>query len=161
MTTSMVTVLAIAGKDGFAYLNTAAQGAGFHGTPTWTLVDNIMDLDCDPEEMEMFKASIRCSGGINVYMATMEELGVKFKMMWIPTDPLCVAILAAFQARKGLDMVFLDGTITGEIGSQGPRADWLVSKFPRSEHLAEGMVIDIELKAGLTANAPSWLVTAS
>lgn len=159
MTVSMVTVPVVAGKDGYAYLNTAAQGAGFHGTPTWTLVDNIQDLDVDPNEMEAFKASIRRSGGINVYMATMNEVGIKFKVLWIPTDTFCVALLAAFQARKGLDMIFLDG-LQATVGSQGPRADWLVTKFPRAEHLADGMTIDIELKPAITANAPGWYVAA-
>jgi hypothetical protein len=155
MTTSMVTVPAVAGKDGFAYLNTAAQGAGFHGTPTWVLIDNIQDLDCDPQEMEKFKASIRRSGGVNVYMMTMNEIGVKFKCLWIPTDPLCVAMLAAYQARKALDMIFLDGP-QATTGSQGPRADWLVAKMPRPEHLTDGMTIDIELCPGITANPPGW-----
>lgn len=159
MTTSMVTIAAVAGKDGYAYLNTAAQGAGFHGSPTWTLVDNIMDLDVDPNEMTEYEASIRRSGGVAVSMATMQKLGIKFKILWTPTDALCVALLAAYQARKGLDMIFLDGP-QGTTGSQGPRADWLVMKMPRAEHLADGMTIDIELKPGITANAPSWYIAA-
>jgi hypothetical protein len=155
MTVSAVTLAAPDGKDGYAYLNTAAQGMGFHGTPTWTLVDDIMDLDIDPYEMEMYKASIRRSAGFNSYLPTMLEMGIKFKMLWMPADTLCAAILYAFQNRKALDMMFLDGP-SGTTGSQGARADWVVSKMPRAEHLSEGMVIDVELKPGLTANAASW-----
>lgn len=153
MAITQITVVNKAGKDGYAYTNSAT-----HGTPTWTLQDAIKDLDIG-DTIEAYKASIRRMQPFHVYISTMRDLSIKFKVPWIPTDEFVIALLAAYQNGTAIDTVFLDGPIATS-GSQGPRADWIVATFPRTEHLAEGMEIDIELKPGLTANKPAWHVVA-
>lgn len=141
------------GKDAYAYAN-----SGSFGTPVWNLEDNIKDCQLG-DATELYKASIRAKRPFNVYIPTMRDLNPKFKIAWIPSDELCVALLAAATAGTAIDMIFLDGPIATS-GSQGPRADWVVEGFPRTENLAEGMEIEISLKPGLTANTPVLFVSA-
>lgn len=150
-TPTAVTVVNKAGKDCYSYSN-----SGTNGTPVWGVQDNMKDVDLG-DTVELYKASLRSKRPFHVYVPTMRDLNPKFKIAWIPTDNLCIALLAAYQLGNAIDMIFLDGPI-GTTGSQGPRADWLVGTFSNSQHLAEGMEIDIELKPGLTANVPAWYV---
>jgi hypothetical protein len=148
------TVVNKAGKDAYAYAN-----SGTHGTPVWNSEDNMKDVSLG-DAIELYKASIRRSRPFHTYVPTMRDLNPKFKIAWIPTDELCVSLLAAANNGTAIDMIFLDGPVA-TVGNQGPRADWLVEGFPRTENLSEGMEIEISLKPGLTANVPSWFVVAA
>lgn len=156
-TPTVFPVINKAGKECYAYFNEAAFGGTFYSAPDFQLQDAIKDLDIG-DAVEAYKASIRRMQPFHVYISTMRDLSIKFKVPWIPTDELCIALLAAYQAGTAMDAIFLDGPLVPASGntSQGPRADWIVTTFPRTEHLAEGMDIDIELKPGLTTRKPSW-----
>jgi len=147
-TPTAVPVVNKPGKDAYAYTN-----SGTYGSPTWTAQDNIKDCALG-DATELYKASLRSKRPFNVYVPTMRDLNPKFKIAWMPADELCVALLAAVTNGTAIDMIFLDGPIATN-GSQGPRADWVVEGFPRTENLAEGMEIEISLKPGLTANVPT------
>ncbi len=148
-----VTVVNRPGKDAYCYTNSGSQG-----TPTWTTQGNVKDASIG-DALELYKASIRAKRPFHVYVPTMRDLSIKFKCAWIPTDEFIVALLAARANGTAIDMVWLDGPIATP-GFQGPRADWVVGDMPRTENLAEGMEIEVELKPGLTANVPSWHVSA-
>jgi hypothetical protein len=152
-TPTAVTIVVKSGEDCYAYTN-----SGTNGTPTWTTQGAIKDVTLGDEVGES-EQSIRRNRPFVTSIPAQRKLRPKFKIPWIPTDDLIIALLAAYQNQTAIDMVFLDGVIATP-GSQGPRADWMVKTFPRTENLAEGQEIEIELCPALTANVPVWHVAA-
>lgn len=152
-TPTAVTIVNKSGEDAYAYTN-----SGSFASPTWTTQGAIKDVMLG-DSVEAYKTSIRRNRPFTSYLPTQRDMNPKFKIPWIPTDELVIALLAAYQNQTAIDMIFLDGAI-GTAGSQGPRADWMVATFPRTENLSEGMEIEIDLKPALTANTPAWYIAA-
>lgn len=150
-TPTKVAAIVPPGYDGAVYAN-----SGTHGSPSWNLIDNIMDVDLG-DKIDEFELCIRRNAPMKTFVNTLREWNPQFGVAWIPTDTLIIALLDASLNGTGLDLIFLDGLI-GVSGTQGPRADFKVEGVPRSEKLKEGMNVQISLKPLLTANKPVWFV---
>lgn len=152
-TPTKVAAIVPPGYGGYVYTN-----SGTHGSPTWGLQDNIMDLDLG-DKIDEFELCIRRNAPMKTFINTLREWNPQFGVAWIATDALIIALLDAALNGTGLDMIFLDGP-QGTTGSQGPRADFKVEGVPRGEKLKEGMTVQISLKPLLTVNKPAWFVAS-
>jgi hypothetical protein len=152
------TILAVptnvpAGKDCNLYANT-----GTHGSPTWALESNVQDLKIS-DSPEPYQLQLRNSGGFHTNVLTMTKWSVTFKIADIYTDAFYVALVAAKNNKTALDLQILDGLAVPASGVivQGPRADWVVTKFDRDETSTQAVMYDVELQVGQTGNNPSWV----
>lgn len=113
---------------------------------------NVKDLTLSQERSEI-DVSSRSGGGHKQAIPGMMDSGVEFDILWVPTDPGCLALREAFWAREMIGLQILD-----EDDGYGLQGDFAVFKFPRNEQLEEGMTISIGAKPTLSATPPSWIV---
>lgn len=139
----------VLGKDCYFYRNTNT-----YNSPSWNLVDNVIDLD-DGLEVDEIDVTVRASGGWEMTAMGKKKLSYSFKMIWDPSDADLQAFRDAFNNRTTIDVVKLDGLVATP-GSQGPRAVCVVTKFTRSEPLVDAATVDIMLRPAKSTNLPSW-----
>ncbi|MCY2968422.1 MAG: hypothetical protein NT069_33155 [Planctomycetota bacterium] len=105
---------------------------------------------------EEWDATTRAAQGEKQTEPTLRVQAIETEIVWDSTDANCTAILTAFNARTSLELVFLDGAISGA-SSQGLRAKFKVFGLPRSEELASGMTLKVSLKPCYEiTNLPTW-----
>lgn len=129
------------------------RNTGSFGTPTWTLVSNVSDLNAN-DSMEEADASTRADGGFAVSEPTLRGLELSFGMINKPGDADVTAFLAAYAARTALDLAVMDGPIA-TVGSKGVRARYKVHQFPRAQELRDVQKFDVMLKPCVDANPPA------
>lgn len=143
----------VMGFNGKAYYNT-----GTYGSPTWSLISNMGDVEVT-DEMTEVELPLRAGAGFMFYAAGMRKLGFAWKMMHNPGDTAYTALQTAYAARTAQDFLFLDQA-QGTAGSAGTRALTNLTKFARQEPLDGVMMTDVVAKPSYSANVPS-LYTAS
>ncbi len=138
----------ILGFQGKAYYNT-----GTYGSPTWVNFQNVGDIKCtfDAEEADI---AIRSANGFKLTVAGLIASSWEWSSVYDPADTAQVAFLAAFDARTGVEMLFLDQALA-TAGSSGVRVWSMITKCPRQEELGKAMMIDFGVKPTYrTTNAP-------
>lgn len=140
------------GVNGRTYRNT-----GTYGSPTWTEIKNVKDLGLNIEHEE-YDASTREGGGWEGIVSALIRASIEYQMRYDTTDANWIAIRDAALSigdANVIEFAIMDGPI-GTTGSQGLRASFSILKFPRSENLAEHMMVDVAMKPAPSANAPAW-----
>ncbi len=158
MTIAAIPITANAGRDCYAYAN-----SGNHGTPVWTLVDYIQDVKLSNSD-DKSELKLRVNRPHKTYVPATTDQSVSFKVPNIKGDPFLTALRAAKTGKSAIDIIFFDGVVAPAMGiiSQGPRADWIVTKLDDDQDTGAAEMIDVELCPGQTANVPSvFSVTGS
>jgi hypothetical protein len=141
------------GLNGLFYLN-----SGSYGSPTWGIVNNIVDLDT---EMQMGEedASNRAQSGFKTIMPTLDEWSIEGGMLYNPSDTNWQTFNTSRAARTPIDLTLRDQAIANT-GSQGPRVPTAyITKFGRKEPLNGVMTTPLAIKPGPGSNPPSWMTT--
>ena len=103
-------------------------------------VSNVKDL-----KLGMSKATVdittRANLGWRAKAATLKECTCEFQMLWKPEDTGFEAIRTAF-----LDNSEIGACPLSEDDGEGPRGNWVVTKFDRNESLEEGITVDVTLE---------------
>jgi len=142
----------VIGLNGKLYKNT-----GTYGSPTWTLVTKVMDLELKIEA-DQFEVSNRAGGGYKEYVNTLVDAEISWGMPYDASDTLLTSFQTA--ARPGgsaIEFLVLDG-LQATTGSQGLRVTCaLKTASGRSEKLGEAMTIAVTAKPTPNSNAaPAW-----
>jgi hypothetical protein len=143
----------VLGLNGFFYVN-----GGTYASPTWTLINNVTDLD-NTFEMEEADATNRAASGFEAIMPTIDKRTLESSMIYNPGDTNWQAMLAAYAGRVLQDYLSCDGPVA-TAGSQGPRFSGYCTKFGRKEELKGVMMSGFTLRPGPAVNPPSWFVAA-
>jgi len=126
------------------------------GTPnTWEEIANVKDLTLNLESGEA-DVTTRANSGWKATVGTLNEASIEFEMIWDEADVNFAAIQEAyFDKSKTLKLAVMSGDIA-VAGSQGLVAVCAITKFSRSEPLAEAMTVSVTCKPTYAAVAPSW-----
>lgn len=157
-TIAAIPVNVVAGKDCYAYAN-----SGTHGSPTWTLCDNIQDVKISDSD-DKTELKLRKNRPYKTNVTTTAGLNVTFKVPNIQGDAFLTALRTAKANKSAIDIAFLDGLMVPAAGvtSQGPRADWLVEKLEEDQATENADLIDVSVIPGQTGNVPAvFSVTGS
>jgi len=143
----MATVL---GMDAKAYYQTD----GVSGSAGWVELANVQDITLNLETGEA-DITTRANNGWRAYAATLKEGSFETTMKWDPDDPAFAAIQNAFFNNTHIGMTILDGPI-GTSGSQGLRADMVITNFSRNEPLEEAVTVNVTFKPTYIDTATEW-----
>ncbi len=141
------------GLDGFAYRNT-----GTLLSPTWVLMTLVKDITTTLEK-GMADLSSRGSGGWRWHKRTLKNFAPEISFIWDNADTNALAILAAFLTDAVVDLLILDNSYIVN-GATGPRGQFEVESFPRSEQLEEGMMVNAKFALAY-GSVPSWVTVGS
>jgi hypothetical protein len=139
------------GLDAKLYRNT-----GTFPAPVWDEIKNVKDVTLNLEAGEA-DVTTRGNAGWKATVATLKDGSVEFEMVWDTADTDFAAIRDAFLNKTPIDLAVLDGDVT-ITGTQGLRADFMVTKFTRSEPLEEAITASVTVKPTYSPNAPSWMI---
>ena len=140
----------VLGLDAKLYRNTAVWA-----TPTWSLIDNVMDLTLNVEKGDA-DVSTRGSGGWRQHAVTLKDGSIEFEMVWDTADAEFTALKDAFFNDTTVECAAMDLLIATS-GSQGLHADFNVGDFSRSEALEDALKVSVNLTPARTAYTPEWL----
>ena len=136
------------GYDCKLYRNT-----GTWGSPVWSEIDIVKDATAEAERATV-EVKSRASSFVKHGSGPI-SVKITGQLLHDGGDAGYEAIRDAFLDKTSIDIVALDGS-SATSGNQGFRAEWLVSKFARSEPLEGEVVIDFELVPDLaSANEPT------
>jgi len=141
-------------EDAKLYRNTAS-----YATPTWSEMDNVIDLTLNLEKEEA-DVTTRGSGGWTEVVDGKKDATVEFQMLWDTADTNFTALQDAFLNNTSVEVLVLDGP-EGTAGSQGLRATMMVKSFSRSEDLGDALKVDVSLRPVKNSDAaPEWYTDA-
>jgi hypothetical protein len=127
------------GLDGKAYYN-----SGSHASPTWVLIDDIIDATPGISGT-LVEIKSRASNWKGTLYGLLEA-GVTFTLLHRKgTDSVRAAILAIITGRTSKEFAFMDQLIATS-GACGFRAYLNLESANRNENLEEGMQYDISAK---------------
>ena len=132
----------ILGKDAKLY-----QGAALGAIGTLTEVSNIKDASLTLTAGEA-DVTTRANAGWRAKKPTLRECSVDFVMMWDPADASFIAIRTAFLAGSPLELAILDQDRATPT-AQGPKGQFSITGFTRSENLEEGITVSVTAKMTL------------
>lgn len=144
----------VMGFNGKAYYNT-----GTYGSPTWTLMSNVGDIEVT-DEMTESEIPLRAGGGFMFFAAGLRKLGFSWKMLYNPADTVQTALRSAYAARTATEFLFLD-QLVATAGSEGMRASMAITKFARGEPLDGAMMVDVAVKPAYSANVPALFTVSA
>lgn len=140
--------------NGKAYRNT-----GSYGSPTWTLIDNVGDIEIT-DSMTKSPLSLRMAGGLKFNLPGEREINIAFKMLYNPADTNMTALRTAYLARTTVDIVLLDQAVA-TAGSSGQRAVCALYKAHRTEApIGDAMMFDVEMGPTYSTDLPSDFTAA-
>jgi hypothetical protein len=139
------------GLDAKLYRNT-----GTFAAPVWSEIKNVKDVTLNLEAGEA-DVTTRGNAGWKATVATLKDGSVEFEMVWDTADTDFGAFRDAFLNKTSIELAVLDGDVT-VTGTQGLRADFMVTKFTRSEPLEEAITASVTVKPTYSANSPTWLI---
>lgn len=134
------------------------RNSGTYGSPTWTEVDDILDLDADPSWGE----GDASSRGSPVMMTepTQMALSITGKIRVSLDDADFVALDDAFVARTALDLMVLNGPSSTN-GVRGWRMDFKIFGWKETQAANGVLYRDFTMKPCLSSNPPKRAVVAS
>jgi hypothetical protein len=153
-----VPINVVAGKDHYAYFNSAT-----FGTPTWNAADNIQEVKLG-DGISLSELKLRKNRPFKTNVPTLKDWNPTFKVPNIRGDELLEGLIAAKNNGTAIDMAFMDGPMVPptDVTVQGMRSCWVVEKCDRNEDEGEAGMYDVSLKIAQTGNVPTWLsVTGS
>lgn len=129
---------------------------GAWGTPSWSDVDIVesakLSLGKDTTESKTRKNR---RDGVKRYIAIVKDWSVDVQMQFSTTDTHFVAIRDAYLNDTTVDIVALIGA-NADSGSEGPRAEWLVTDLAVDEPLDSEATVSFKLVPAESTNAPIW-----
>jgi hypothetical protein len=129
--------------------------------PTTTdLVKNCKDLTMTLEKNET-DITVRGSNGWRTTVPVLKDGTIEFKMNWDTVDVTFGLIRDSFLNNTLLNVLALDGPVTGAIGSQGLQGLMMVSTFTRNEPLEEALSVDVKLRPSHPTLPPVWITTTT
>ena len=139
------------GLEGKAYYN-----SGSYGSPTWGEItvarDVTLNLDTETADART-RANLLWGADAVVKLAASVDMDI----LWEPTNAVFAALLTAFLAGTGVEILVLDGAV-GTSGSRGLRATMCIGKFTRGEPLNGVMVASVSFRPTVATNNPAWYV---
>lgn len=134
------------------------RNSGTYGSPTWTEVNDILDLDADPTWGE----GDASSRGSPVVMTEPTMLGMTItgKIRVSLADADFVALDDAHIARTALDLMVLNGNSTTN-GVRGWRMDFKIFGWKETQAANGVLYRDFTMKPCLSDNPPKRAVVAS
>lgn len=139
----------VLGLNAKLYRNTGTWAA-----PSFSLIGNVRDLRLNLEKGEA-DVTTRAAAGWELVVATLKTAALEFGMVWDTADAAFTAIRNSFLNDTTIELLALDGS-SATTGSQGLRADMMVSGFTRNENLREALTADVRVKPTYSVNAPTW-----
>lgn len=111
---------------------------------TMTEVTNVKDVTLN---MECGEADIttRANSGWKATAPTLRDATLEFAMQWKDSDAAFTAIKNAFLANSTLALAVLTGA-SSAAGSEGPKANWSITKFSRDESLENAIMVNVTAK---------------
>ena len=140
------------------YLAKLYRNTGTYDAPTWEEIDLVRDVTVtlSADEVDL---TTRASGGFKQAGAGLKELTFEFEARWKGDDTNLAALRDAYLNGTSVELLALDGPVTTP-GSQGPRTTCVITKFDRSEPLADAITVSITAKPTPSEHNPEWF-TAS
>jgi hypothetical protein len=120
------------------------QGAAGSALAALTEMGNVRDVTLTLEAGEA-DVTTRGNSGWRATAPTLRECTVEFEMLWKPGDPGFEAIKTAFLTAGTVALAVLTGA-RDATGSEGPRGDFSITSFSRSEPLEEGVTVSVTAK---------------
>ena len=134
---------------------TLNRNTATYGTPTWSPITIARDVTLDIEQGST-EADSRANQEWSVNLLTRKKASISFDVIDKPGDTNLEAIRDAFLNKTALDIACLDGE-ADEVGAQGLRADFGVTKFSRNEPQEGVVTYSVTIIPLLTANLPTWM----
>ena len=133
------------------------RNTGSYASPTWNEIGNVKDVTLNLESAEA-DVTVRANNGWRATVPTLKDASVEFEMVWDTEDADFEAIKDAYLGNTTIEILALDGPVsgTGSSGNQGLRATCSVTAFSRSEPLEEALSVSVTLKPAYAVNAPEW-----
>lgn len=138
--------------DADGYSHSAAAPGGL------TELTNIRDLSLNMTNAEA-DVTTRGSGGFELTLATLTSAEINFDMVYDTADTGFVKMQNAFFNKTNLPLAFLSGNKTST-NSAGLWIDAMVTKFEKSENLADAQMVSVSVKPGYSTVAPEWVKVA-
>ncbi len=131
------------GASAILYYNT-----GTFGTPTWTAITNVGDLELDID-FEEAEASTRGAGMATE--PTLQHFEIGFEMLEDMSDSVFVALKAAFLAKTLKDFFVCSGVYTNS-GENYARSEGKIVSFKKTEPLKGINKYACKIKRAYTSN---------
>lgn len=142
----------VRGDLGKLYRNT-----GTYGSPTWSEVSNVDDVNF-PLELSDQDVTKRNGGGFKQHEPGLADIAATLKMLHDPADTAMAAFITAAWNRTSIELYILDQAYS-TAGSQGIRATFKFFKQSRTEPVDGYMMQEFDVKPCLASNAPAYVTT--
>lgn len=130
-----------------------ATGGTFSAPATLTALSGVQDYSVEPVD-DMANASARGSR-FKKKQPAMREWKVVGTILKVTGGTAYETLRDAYLNGTTLHLIALDGP-KATVGSEGPNADWYVSKFTRAGEIEGLVVYAFELELAFSANEPTW-----
>jgi len=104
--------------------------------------------------------SSRGGGGWKTVAAGLKEVSIEFEIIDDPSDTTFATIRDAWLNGSKIGLQVLDGDLT-ENGSQGLKADCVITGFNRDEPLEDALTYKVTAKPTHSETPPSWVTITS
>lgn len=131
------------GTDGYTH-----EGAA----PTLTEMTNVKDLSINVETSEA-DVTTRGNAGWEASLATTKKAELSFNMVYDTSDAGLLLVQKSYFTNANLPLAVLDGP-KATTGTRGFWADWMVTKFEKTENLGDAQMVSVTLKPGYSSVAP-------
>lgn len=135
------------------------RNTGSYGTPTWTEITNVKDLEIGFAFSEA-DVSTRAGGGFREKMAGLLDAPITWGMVYDPADTVFTALRTAAFARTVVEFAVADAAIATN-GTHYFRVHTQITAFPFTQPLEEGFTVDVTATPTRNSNAAPAFVTVS
>jgi hypothetical protein len=132
------------GTDGYTHEGAAPAGLA--------AINNVKDLTL-PIETGEADVSTRGNNGWEASLATLKKGELTFNMVYDTGDAGMLLIQKSYFLNANLPLAVLDGD-KATSGTRGIWADWMVTKFEKTENLADAQMVSVSLKPAYSAVGP-------
>lgn len=124
---------------------------GTAGSSAASELSIVRDVTLNVESTEA-ETTTRGTGGFKTYAAGLKDATVEFNMKWDPSNAGFEAIRDAYVGRTAVALKILDGA-----AGEGLDADFVITKFNRSENLDEKIEVAVTARPCMDTRAPAWV----
>lgn len=143
----------VIGLDCKLYYNSATWAS-----PTWVEIDIAMDVKvslADSEGEVLTRETI-----FKLFLQGGRDLALEWDMLADHDHAAYTALRDAFLSRTTIELLALDGD-SGVADNEGPRADFRLFTFERTEPREGAATLALAAKPTRTANLPEWHTTSA
>jgi len=130
-----------------------AGGVAAASPAAWAELTDIKDNTLNIEKSDA-DVTTRANLDWKATVGASKAATVEFEMVWNPDDAGFTAFCNAFVNNTVIGLGILDGT--PDTGT-GLVADFVITKFSRSEKLEEAITVSVAAKPTYSATAPAWM----